>query len=89
MYRDIMLSASMQRAMTHTVQENTTQMQGTSTCEWATVMSEPAQSVRVHLRDGGWGESRICVNKDEAKNAHSASQSERVGGRLGMERRLR
>ena len=27
--------------------------------------SEPAQSVRVHLRDGGWGESSICVNKDE------------------------
>ena len=32
-----------------------------------TVMSEPAQSVRVHLRDGGWGESSSCVNKDEAK----------------------
>ena len=39
-------------------------------------MSEPAQSVRVHLRDGGWGESSICVNKDEAKNAHDASQSQ-------------
>ena len=33
-------------------------------------MSEPAQSVRLHLRGGGWGESSICVNKDEAKNAH-------------------
>ena len=54
-----------------------------------TVMSEPAQSVRVHLRDGGWGESSICVNKDEAKNAHDVSQSQHVGGRLGMDQRLR
>ena len=54
-----------------------------------TVMSEPAQSVRVHLRDGGWGESSICVNEDEAKNAHDASQSQHGGGRLGKERRLR
>ena len=50
---------------------------------------EAAQSVRVHSHDEGWGESSIRLKEDEARIAHSASQSEHVGGRLGMERRLR
>ena len=41
-----------------------------------------------HLRDEGWGESSICVNKEQAKSAHSASQSGHVGGRLSITEKL-
>jgi len=37
-----------------------------------------------HLRGEGWGESSICVNKEQAKSAHSASQSGHVGGIRSM-----
>ena len=35
------------------------------------------------------GESSICLKEDEARIAHTASQTEHVGGRLSTEQRLR